>query len=159
MQYKQEYVKDLFRIVPALILIGLFFNWLNTPETITIQAKSDVLVESPVASPEATTAPIPDDVEGYIVYKFGEDDGKRAIKMLKECENKQMKLDALNWNGDGTYDFGLFQINSIHGYSKEQLIDFKFNTDIAYEIYKNAGNSFSPWTCSYVVGEIPFYLK
>ena len=43
--------------------------------------------------------------------------------------------DALNWNGNGTNDFGLFQINSIHGYTHEQLQDYKFNTDIAYKLF------------------------
>ena len=109
------------------------------------------------ATPIPTVKPIPTDIRGYIKYKFGEIDGERAIKMLEDCENRDLGLTRINWNGNGSYDYGLFQINSIHGYTKEQLSDSKFNTDVAYKLYKSAGYSFRPWTCAYVIGDEPFW--
>jgi len=148
--YKQEYKKSVLIMSVILILIGLFFYWSNSSETIVMYAK-----EPPVTAP--TASPSVETPETYILQVFGETNGLRAIKMLKECENKFMRTDALNWNGNGTYDYGLFQINSIHGYTKEQLADYKFNTRVAYKLFKASGYSFSQWTCSYVVGDKSFW--
>jgi hypothetical protein len=136
------------------MLLTTLVGW-DVAHTPTPVVKAEAVVASPVASPKPLeTIETP---ETYIVKVFGEVDGERAIKMLKECENKQMRLDAINWNGNGTNDFGLFQINSLHGYTHDQLKDYKFNTNVAYKIYKNAGYSFSPWTCSYQVGDKSFW--
>lgn len=97
-------------------------------------------------------------VEEYIRLKFGVYADK-AVTILKTCENKTFNPTALNWNGNGTWDFGLFQINQVHGYTQEQLSDYKFNTDVAWKIFVRAGYQFTDWTCAYAVGEKPFYLK
>ena len=105
---------------------------------------------------ELTTEPQVNDIEAYIHEVFGED-AEDGIKILKECENKSMKTDAVNWNRNGSWDFGLWQINSVHGYTQEQLSDHRFNTDVAYKIFKNRG--WSAWTCSWVVGVKSFWEK
>jgi len=96
-------------------------------------------------------------IEEYILEKFGEKDGRRGIKMLRECENRDFGLTQINWNKNGTWDYGLWQINQIHGYTQKQLSDWKLNTDVAYKIYLKAGKSFSPWSCAWVIGEKPFW--
>ena len=60
------------------------------------------------------------------------------------------RLDATHKNGDGTTDYGLYQINSVHAdviaahgglwYSPI------FNTQMAHDIWRSAGGSFSPWS-------------
>jgi len=148
--YIQHYRKDALILSTILLLLGLFFSWCNSSETIVVRAQTP-----PTTAPEPLQ--IVETPETYILQVFGETNGERAIKMLKECENKFMRTDALNWNGDGSYDFGLFQVNSIHGYTKEQLSDYKFSTRMAYRIFKNAGYKFTDWTCSYVVGDRSFW--
>ncbi len=98
------------------------------------------------------------EIEAYILEVFGESEGMRGVKMLKECENKNMNERAINTaNSNGSVDRGLWQINSIHGHNVDKLMGHKFNTNKAYQIYKNAGNSFRPWTCSYILGVKSFW--
>lgn len=47
--------------------------------------------------------------------------------------------DNTGLNKNGSVDYGLFQINSIHGYDKEDLMDPEFNIEAAYRIYKMQG--------------------
>lgn len=42
-------------------------------------------------------------------------------------------------NKDGSVDYGLWQINSIHGYNPQKLYDPKFNAKAAVSIYKSQG--------------------
>jgi hypothetical protein len=50
-------------------------------------------------------------------------------------------------NRNGSYDYGLMQINSIHGdYNRTQLItSARYNAQAAFAIYKAAGRKFTPW--------------
>jgi hypothetical protein len=112
--------------------------------------KAQEVVESPVASPEPTTAPIPEDIVGYINYKFGED-AEKAFKVLN-CENKTLNPKALNdnteWGGIGK-DRGYWQINDIFHPSVSDWCasDVKCSTDYAYRMYMNDNKSFVRWTC------------
>lgn len=47
--------------------------------------------------------------------------------------------DNTGTNRDGSYDIGVFQINSIHGQSKEAMMDYKQNIAYAYKIYNSQG--------------------
>lgn len=42
-------------------------------------------------------------------------------------------------NKDGSVDYGLWQINSVHGYNPQKLYDPKFNAKAAVSIYKSQG--------------------
>jgi len=80
----------------------------------------------------------------YICDKFGPA-CKMALAVAK-AENGTWQCDRFGINKNGTADFGLFQINSIHlkkGYSLAELIDCKKNVDIAYELFKAQG--WNPW--------------
>jgi len=118
--------------------------------------KAEAVVESPVASPSASTKVSYPPVEQYIRLKFGVW-GDKAVTMLKTCENKQLNPTAINWNKNGTWDYGTFQINQVHGYTQEQLADYKFNTDVAWKLFERAGYKFTDWTCSPVVGDKSFW--
>lgn len=154
---KQTFGNNL--LITAVIVSAFVGFDIQRDNNMHIEVKASEPTPTIVPTPSSTPFVVPNTPKEYIRYIFGETAGAKAITMLETCENKQLRTDAVNWNGNGTTDAGLFQVNSIHGYTHEQLFDFKLNTRIAYKIYKNAGYSFSPWTCSYAVGEKSFWQK
>jgi hypothetical protein len=145
-------IKNIFITVMLLTLV-VGYDVAHTPKAV-----AQGVVESPVASLSALREVSYPPVEEYIRLKFGVW-GDKAVTMLKTCENKELNPTAINWNSDGTWDFGLFQVNQTHGYTQEQLADYKFNTDVAWKLFVRAGYKFTDWTCAYAIGETPFYLK
>jgi len=101
--------------------------------------------------PTFTPTPTPtlDPVREEIMRVFGEH-GKDAIKVAK-CESRLL-TNAYNDNrkrGGKGEDIGLFQINNYyHPAAKKFLYDWKVNIAIAYKLFRDAGNSFSPWKYS-----------
>ena len=55
---------------------------------------------------------------------------------------------ATNRNRNGSTDYGIWQINSVHGsvLSSGNASDPAANARMAYTIYKQAGNSWTPWS-------------
>ena len=49
-------------------------------------------------------------------------------------------------NSNGTVDRGLWQINSVHGKDPARLMDPAYNTQVAFELWRSAGNSWRPWS-------------
>ena len=49
-------------------------------------------------------------------------------------------------NSNGTYDYGLFQINSIHNPTAQDWADPVVNARMALKVYRDAGNKWVPWT-------------
>lgn len=93
-------------------------------------------------------------IMNYIVEVFG-DDSADAITIINKCENHSFDPKAQNWNSNGSVDTGIFMVNSIHGYTEEQLKDWKFNVDVAKKIYDNGG--WKQWACSHVIGIKSFW--
>jgi hypothetical protein len=91
-------------------------------------------------------------IMAYIVEKFG-DRADDAIAMLNKCENNKLDPKATNWNRNGTWDTGIFQINQVHGYSMEEMQNWKKNIDVAHKIYTAHKNTFYAWSCGGVTGD------
>ena len=144
----------------SLLLLACFAGTCKkNDKKIQIPPKVEAQEVTPI--PTATPTPTPkltkeEQIIQYVIDVFGKD-AERGLNMLLNCENRMLRTDAENWNGNGSWDYGLWQINSIHGYSQKELSDYKFNTHVAFKIYKNAGYSFSPWTCSEQAGDHPFW--
>lgn len=67
-------------------------------------------------------------------------------------------VEATHHNSNGSTDYGLMQINSIHGYDSNRLVsDPLYNADCAFKIYKDAGSTWGPWSTyhngSYIAGQ------
>lgn len=90
-------------------------------------------------------------IEEKIRNTFPEDP-ESAIQVFT-CESG-LRATAFNGaNTNGTWDAGIAQINSIHGYDKESLFDEDFNLEVARKIYDRAG-SWQPWVCARKLGII-----
>ena len=85
-------------------------------------------------------------MERKICKTFGED-CKMALG-ISQAENGTRQCDRQGGrNSNGTYDYGLFQINEIHAPSKGTVEDFKDcdkNIKVALQIFKKQG--WSPWS-------------
>jgi hypothetical protein len=133
----------------SAITYGVFTK--DRANTLAVVAQEPVVTATPVP----TIAPVPDDIYGYIFYKFG-DDAWKALAVLN-CENKSFNPEAKNdntlWGGVGV-DRGYWQINNVfHPYvSGACAKDVECSTDYAYRMYKNDGNSFVRWTCGKQLG-------
>ncbi len=95
-------------------------------------------------------------IEEKICQKFGAECEIALAVMKAESGGNPL---AYNINTNNSFDFGLFQINSIH-YKKEicsidKVITVEGNIDCAYSIYEAQG--FSPWV-AYSNGAYQKYL-
>ncbi|MFL6415371.1 MAG: hypothetical protein ACJ74Y_06845, partial [Bryobacteraceae bacterium] len=83
----------------------------------------------------------------YACTKFGSE--CRVALAIQRAENPQGKCEIYHYNGDGTLDWGYFQINTVHlkrpGLNLRDLLDCKANIDFAYQLYTEK-HGFTPWS-------------
>lgn len=73
---------------------------------------------------------------------------------ISQAENGTRRCDRTHQNNDGSFDTGIFQINSVHA-KKGNLRDCTDNIKVAYQIYKASG--WNPWVV-YQTGAYKKYL-
>lgn len=103
-----------------------------------------------------TATPTPTDKEeiiAEIVRVFGEE-APNAFNVLY-CENRGLNPEAVNWNSNGSWDAGIFQVNQIHGYTMDQMKDYKQNIKAAKKIFD--GRGWTAWSCSHKVDVKSFW--
>ncbi len=64
---------------------------------------------------------------------------KVMLAIARAESNCNPRSDNSGLNTNGTYDYGLFQINSIHGHSRSILANPAKNTEIAFKIWQSQG--------------------
>jgi Lysozyme like domain len=101
-----------------------------------------------------TPTPTPNPIEQEIRNVFGEY-ADQAIEIAK-CESKldpKAFNDNTTWGGVGR-DKGIFQISDYyHPAANKFYYDYKVNIAMAYKIFRDAGNSWQPWTCKYILNK------
>ena len=88
-------------------------------------------------------------VEQKICKVFGKKECANALA-ISHAENGTRQCDRININKNGSFDVGIFQINSIHGYPLKDLVDCDKNIQYAYKIFTEQGN-WSAWVTSYIL--------
>ena len=115
------------------------------------QVASTSAGQTPPASTPSASLSDKEEVMDYILEVFGKD-ADRAIWMAK-CESGLRKNAYNGSNSNGTADYGVFQINSVHQkrFGQGYMVDWKENVRVAKKIFDEQG--FYPWTCGKAIGE------
>jgi hypothetical protein len=85
-----------------------------------------------------------DDIKAYICSDNFKWDCKIAIAVFT-CESHLRETAYNPRNSNGSWDAGVAQINSVHGYSRAYLFNYVNNISVAYNIYTHSG--WYPWSC------------
>jgi Lysozyme like domain len=92
------------------------------------------------------------DIRTAVLRAFGSE-GEHALAVLA-CENPEMNPAAIHYNGDGTSDWGLFQINIYYNRGNfdypQHLLDPFYNIAVAANVYHQRG--WHDWTCGRLLG-------
>jgi hypothetical protein len=150
-------------LVSTLVSVGLFSKIVLEVNARTWTLQSPIVVTKKVPQPkivkEVEAKEIDpcdfDRIDRLICQTFGKDwKTARAIALAESHENPN----ALNKNTNGSYDVGIFQLNTTHfnRWTLAQMSDPKTNIQIAYQIYSEQG--FNPWV-AYTTGSYKKYLK
>lgn len=102
-----------------------------------------VSAEEPEIKKEVVTLSQEEEIKNYIDEVFGED--AEIAHKVAYCESGNNPLAYFDGNSNGTIDTGYFQINSVHGYSVNYLMDWKNNVDVAKEVFDDGG--WNQWVC------------
>lgn len=160
------------KILPALIVLASLpillyekpvISPLATTTRVVWATQERVGSPQPTPTPQATIEPSirehgeetsrTDEIIQEIQKVWGKEGHGEVAKAIaiSYCESKFDER-AYNWNTNGSEDFGIFQVNSIHKPTKDEMGNFQANIKKAKEIYDRAGKSWRPWACSKVLG-------
>lgn len=92
-------------------------------------------------------------IDEKIEKAFGKD--AKIMLAIAKAES-HLNREAINVNNNKTIDVGIFQINSVHNYSLEFLLDVDNNIQVAKEIFEKQG--FEGWA-SYNNDSFKKYLR
>lgn len=133
--------RDILLLVLGIFVICLVGSYVARRRIISPIA-DDPIIKVVYASEEA---PELEQIVSYITKVFAPE-GKQVVVKAIQCfyGESGLRNNAVGVNKNGTNDVGVAQINSIHGMSTEDRMNYKKNIDKAYKIYKSRGN-FSAW--------------
>lgn len=153
---QRKVVRQWMTVLVALIAIVYISQPVQTPVSPCPESGCVLPTVPKVEAAEPILEPYgaPDYIVDLVVKYFG-DEAQNALKIVGTCENKRWNTTAVNHNRNGSVDSGLFQINSIHGYSQEYLFNPENNIKAAKKIFN--GRGWTSWSCSEVLGIKPFW--
>lgn len=87
-------------------------------------------------------------ITSYIIKKF-QPEGRIVAVHALNCfiSESGLRPEAYNFNTNGTGDYSIAQVNSVHvkRYGTKFMTDWKENIDTAYKIFVSRGHNFSAW--------------
>jgi hypothetical protein len=109
-------------------------------ERVVESVSTNVVADSPDSRDGTEGDILPSTVEESIEDKICKvfPDNCDVMVAIAKAESG-LKTDAIGYNKNGSIDVGLFQINSVHRYSTEELFDTNKNLEIAKKIYDKQG--------------------
>jgi hypothetical protein len=153
-QYKARYTNHwllrlavlFFGIVGLIYVLCWFYENEPEPTIVSPLPESRIIVKTVYAQEKTTEQ----EVFNMIVQEFSEFGPKVVTQALSiaYCESK-FNEEAENYNNNGTWDYGVFQINDVHGFDKRTRLAAWENINIAKQMYIK--NGWKPWTCRKVV--------
>ena len=153
----QRKVRTQWLIVLAVLIAVVYISQpVQTPVSPCPESGCVVITIPKVeaAEPVLETYNAPQHIVDLIIKYFG-DEAQNALKIVGTCENGKWNPTAVNPNRNGSWDAGIFQINSVHGYSQEYLFNPENNIKAAKKIFNSRG--WTSWACSEVLGIKPFW--
>lgn len=166
-QYSTRDPRGLYLLL-ATMALSAYLNYRFQPLQATLSPCPDtgcvMLQVQKVEAAEPTTdnRSIKDQAIEYIYKIFG-DDASKMVTIIGECENKGWNPKAVNTNKNGSKDYNLAQVNDLNGRRDKQCAgldyrnNWKDNLDCAKIIKDSQG--LKAWSCSYLVGVDPFYMR
>jgi hypothetical protein len=101
---------------------------------------------NPIKEKDPELAPLTErDNNIRIIKKVWKKDWRVGVA-IATCESGLRSTAYNGSNKNGTWDAGLFQINKIHGWEKDELFDPVANAGIAYSKFVDQGTQ--PWYSS-----------
>jgi len=135
-----------YLILVSIILLGGIYAKLPVPQIVTPIAEAKELAPQPTPSQKEYT---PAEVANLIVEEF-KDLGPNVVKKALDiawCESRWNEKAINNKNKNGSVDYGVFQINSIHKQSPDSMLKAEENIKFAKQMFiKN--KSWGAWVCS-----------
>ena len=140
----EKFIEEFKRIAVAVVIVeyllagGYYFmeknGWLDFlhPKTIVIEVAKAAEIKEEIKVEEKKPLSIEDEIR----KAFPE--CPDTMLAIAKAESKLKPL-AHNDNNNGTIDTGIFQINSVHGYSEKWLQDPMNNIKAARAIYEKQG--------------------
>jgi Lysozyme like domain len=84
-------------------------------------------------------------------------DGTAVVAAAIAMAESSFNVLAENYNTDGSTDYGLWQINSVHGYPAAYLLNSTNNAAAMYAV-SDSGQDFTPWV-TYNTGAYDAYTE
>ena len=146
MKHNRQYINKLKfqnRIFWVLVFFALVAGvlYLTRPEIVSPCGDNGCAVKVVYASEEVSEL---EQITAYIVKKWAKHGHSEQVHALS-CfiSESGLRTKAVGVNNNGSNDVGIAQINSVHGMSTEDRMDFKKNLDKAYKLYLRQG--WTPW--------------
>lgn len=147
-QYSQSDPRGLYLLL-ATMALSAYLNYRFQPLQATLSpcpATGCVMLQVQKVEAAEKVVKTPVTIEEKIRAMFPEDPD-RAVRIAK-CESG-MRPEAFNGkNRNGSWDAGVFQVNSVHKYSKEYLFNVDNNLKVARKLYEARGNTWGAWVCA-----------